>query len=88
MNLQVFNNLDITAKGEITFGEGSTFLGFRIYYGQKLVLYSYDDFFIEVYYDTETSEINKIDAFDNEDIRLDRYIDFMTGYQKNNSILD
>ena len=86
MNIQTFNNLDITLKGAITFGEDSTFLGIRMYYGQKLVLYSYEDFFIEVYYDVETNEINKIEAFDKEDIRLDRYIDFMTGYQKNNSI--
>jgi len=77
MTLEFFNNLDFTEKGLIVFGEGASFVGFRYYYNQKLVLYDCGSFFAEVYYSPEGNEITKIDGFAEDDKRLDLYIDFM-----------
>lgn len=76
MSINSFNKLDIDSQGTIAFGDGARFISFRKYYNHKLSLYSYKDFFIEVWYFPEENRIVKIEAIPEDDKRIDRYIDF------------
>ena len=73
MDKEQFNKLSLDDKGTLVFNEGK-FLSTRKYYQQTIVLYSYNDFFIEVFYNSNINLIANIQIMkDNK--TLDIYID-------------
>lgn len=81
ITLQDFNKIDLKSKGEKTFLEGK-FISSRDYYNQRLVLYSLDDFFVEVWYEPGSNSIGKIEGLSGDDKRIDRYIEKENGLIK------
>ena len=72
MDKEQFNKLSLDDKGTLVFNEGK-FLSTRKYYQQTIVLYSYNDFFIEVFYNSNINLIANIQIMkDNK--TLDIYI--------------
>lgn len=68
-----FNSLDLDMRGELVF-QKAKFIGSRTYYAQKLVLYTIDNLFIEVWYQPNENYIDRIEILENLKT-IDLYID-------------
>jgi len=70
--MEVFNSLDFISKREILRKE-ARFIGSIIYNRFVIKLYTWQQYFIEQYYDTEAKMISRITVADDQDI--DKYLD-------------
>jgi hypothetical protein len=78
MYLIEFNNLTIQDKWNFVFKSGkASFISFREYYNQKVTLWDCGTFFAEVYYLKADNTYTKIEGFEQDDKRLNIYIDYM-----------
>ncbi len=64
MTEKYFNSLNIDQRAEIAF-QKAKFIGTRIYYNQKIILYSFENLFIEVWYGPNENKIYKIELLQN-----------------------
>jgi hypothetical protein len=69
--MEVFNSLDFISKREILRKE-ARFIGSVIYYHYVIKLYSWQQYFIEQYYDTEAKVISRITVAD--DYEIEKYL--------------
>ena len=69
--MEVFNSLDFISKREILRKEAH-FIGSVIYYHYVIKLYSWQQYFIEQYYDTEAKVISRITVAD--DYEIEKYL--------------
>ena len=85
MTLESFNQLDFKQKWVFIFkNPGADLVGFRRYYGQKMVLFDCGGFFAETISDPEIKKITKIEGFaSDDDKRIDPYLGFMKDFVSN-----
>jgi hypothetical protein len=73
-----FNNMTFNEKWNFVFkSTEATLISFREYYNQKVTLWDCGTFFAEVYYMPADNTYTKIEGFEQDDKRLDIYIDYM-----------
>lgn len=78
MSKPKFDTLTFQEKAQLVFFESGKFISSRDYYNQKLVLYDLGEFFADVWYESESNQIFKIEAIEPGDKRIDRYIESET----------
>lgn len=71
MTIEDFNFLNLNEQGDIVFK--GDFLVERIEGGCRIALYRVKGFYVEVYYDTDRNEIERVEAFKSNE-RLVPYI--------------
>ena len=65
MNKDKFDKLALNQKGNYVFGKGE-FVGVRTYYGIKVALYYANHIYIEVFYNQNVNEIDRIELIEEE----------------------
>ena len=61
-------------KAKLLYREGRFIMSIR-YYGYKVNLYLFDDFFVEVFYNHKADRVEKIDLLDAGHSRMKFYLD-------------
>ena len=65
MNKDKFDKLALNQKGDFVFGKGE-FVGSRTYYGIRVALYCVNHIYIEVFYNQNVNEIDRIELIEEE----------------------
>lgn len=72
MNYNTFSKLDLHGRAGLVFSEGD-FISSIKYYAFNISLYILEDTYIEVFYNSDSNEIEDIEILDPEEKRLNLY---------------
>lgn len=72
LTVNSFNSLPFEDRGAIIFTR-DCFVNSVKYYGNTVGLHQIEDFYVQVFYDSETNEILEIEAFETRDKALDKF---------------
>lgn len=74
MDVSVFSSLNLEQQLQWVYFEGQYVMAIR-YYDYKVILYLLRDFYVEVFYHNNESEIKKVEIFDYQGTRAKFYAD-------------
>jgi hypothetical protein len=74
MDVKRFNSLDLNSKGNVMHDCNGKYIATRNYHNFKIKLYDCGDFFAEVFYSIEESQITKIEGIADDSPIINLYI--------------
>jgi hypothetical protein len=74
MDVRAFSRLNMRQRLQWVYFEGQYVMAIR-YYEYKVILYLLKDFYVEVFYHNNESEIKKVEVFDYRSSRANFYTD-------------